>query len=117
MLAKLIAHAPDRNAAIRKLRKALSGLCLSGVGVNRDFLADVLAIPDFLAGEHLTSLLEQTWPQAWPSPQPGVKAQAEAVLIRHLSALRLNSASPWQSLGGWRLGQASGRSALSLIHI
>ena len=50
LLAKLIAHAPERDAAIRKLRQALEETVVHGVTTNREFLIRVLDHPDFAAG-------------------------------------------------------------------
>jgi propionyl-CoA carboxylase alpha chain len=48
MLAKIIAHAPTRDAAIRKLRHALDTMLVQGVVTNRDFLIRALDHTDFL---------------------------------------------------------------------
>jgi propionyl-CoA carboxylase alpha chain len=50
LLAKVIAHAPDREAAIRKLVYALRNFAAQGVQTNREFLIQVLEHEDFRAG-------------------------------------------------------------------
>ncbi len=50
LLAKLIAVAPTRAAAARRLAAALFGARIHGVTTNRDLLVRVLREPDFLAG-------------------------------------------------------------------
>jgi acetyl/propionyl-CoA carboxylase alpha subunit len=50
MLAKVIAHAPTRDEAIRSLGGALRRLRLHGVRHNRDLLLGILEHPDFRAG-------------------------------------------------------------------
>ena len=50
LLAKLIAVAPTRAAAARRLAAALCGARIHGVTTNRDLLVRVLREPDFLAG-------------------------------------------------------------------
>src|SRR5262249_50488084 len=50
LLAKIVAHAADREAAINKLGFALRNLAAQGVTTNRDFLIDVLEHKDFRAG-------------------------------------------------------------------
>ena len=50
LLAKIIAHASTRDAAIRKLRHALDTMLVQGVVTNREFLIRALDHPDFLAG-------------------------------------------------------------------
>jgi acetyl/propionyl-CoA carboxylase alpha subunit len=50
LLAKVIAHAPDRNTAVNKLAFALRDFAAQGLTTNRDFLIDVLENADFRAG-------------------------------------------------------------------
>jgi propionyl-CoA carboxylase alpha chain len=50
LLAKIIAHAPTRVEAIRKLRHALENILVHGVVTNREFLIRVLEHPDFVNG-------------------------------------------------------------------
>lgn len=57
MLAKLIAHAPDRATAINRLRQALADSAIGGIVTNRDYLIDILAEPAFQAGAHITRTL------------------------------------------------------------
>ncbi|MCK1796701.1 ATP-grasp domain-containing protein [Streptomyces sp. XM4193] len=65
MLAKVIAHAPTREAAVRKLAGALAAARLHGPVTNRELLVATLQHPEFLAGapdtgfydRHLTALL------------------------------------------------------------
>ncbi|HZD95272.1 MAG TPA: biotin carboxylase N-terminal domain-containing protein, partial [Candidatus Sulfotelmatobacter sp.] len=56
LLAKVIAHAPDRDAAIRKLAYALRNLAAQGLQTNREFLIDVLEHPELRAGRAHTGL-------------------------------------------------------------
>ena len=60
MLAKIIAHGPNRMAAIRKLRHALEQLTVLGITCNRDFLIQILQHPDFQAGNFDTHFLSRT---------------------------------------------------------
>ena len=50
MLAKVIAYAPTRDQAARKLAGALSRAKIHGVVTNRDLLVAILRDPEFLAG-------------------------------------------------------------------
>jgi acetyl-CoA carboxylase biotin carboxylase subunit len=63
MIAKLIAFAPTREAAIAKMRWALAEFIVSGVDTNIDFQLSILRDKDFIAGEYdiayLTNLLEK----------------------------------------------------------
>ena len=57
MLAKVLVHAADRDAAIAGLATALRGTRIDGVQTNLRWLVDVLAIPAFLAATHGTRTL------------------------------------------------------------
>ena len=57
MLAKVIAHAPTREAAARKLASVLSRARIHGLVTNRDLLVRILRDPAFLAGEVSTDFL------------------------------------------------------------
>jgi acetyl-CoA carboxylase, biotin carboxylase subunit len=50
LMAKIIAHAPDRHGAVTRLRQALAATHLVGVHSNLAFQAKVLADPEFVAG-------------------------------------------------------------------
>jgi propionyl-CoA carboxylase alpha chain len=70
MIAKVIAHAPTRNEAARKLGATLRDAEVDGVKTNRDFLVRVLEDPAFLAGDFDTRFLER----------PGAAALAEPLI-------------------------------------
>ena len=50
LMAKIIAHAADRPAALAKLRAAIAATRITGVSTNLPFHADVLSDPEFQAG-------------------------------------------------------------------
>jgi acetyl-CoA carboxylase biotin carboxylase subunit len=50
LLAKVIAHAEDRESAIRKLTHALRNLAAQGLQTNREFLIALLESPEFQSG-------------------------------------------------------------------
>ncbi len=58
MIAKLVAHGPDRESARRKMVAALAQLQAFGVVTNRDFLIRCLEHPVFVAGDADTSFVE-----------------------------------------------------------
>jgi acetyl-CoA carboxylase biotin carboxylase subunit len=60
MFAKLIVTGPDRPAALRRMRRALSELRIAGIATTADFLAYVVSNPDFTAGRHFTRWVEST---------------------------------------------------------
>jgi propionyl-CoA carboxylase alpha chain len=58
MLAKVIAHAPTRSEAVRRLALALERSIIRGPVTNRDFLVATLRHPTFLAGKATTAFVE-----------------------------------------------------------
>ena len=57
LLAKIIAHGPDRTAALTRLRQAVAATRLVGVHTNLSFQEVVLADPEFQAGGFDTGFL------------------------------------------------------------
>ncbi len=57
MLAKVIAHGPSRDAARRRLARAVAGTRLHGVTSNRELLVGILREPEFAAGRIDTGYL------------------------------------------------------------
>ncbi len=108
MLAKLIAHAPDRASAIRLLDRGLEDFHIAGPGTNIAFLRDLLELPDFVEGSHSTAAIRQAYPDGWTAPTPTPQQQAEAVLTR-LLATKPTGSDPWSTLGAWRITEAAGR--------
>jgi 3-methylcrotonyl-CoA carboxylase alpha subunit len=122
MIAKLIAWAPDRAAAIERLQHALEATEVEGVRTNARFLWQILGAPAVRAGDVSTRLLETD-----PSLAPGVDPHEIHAAWLIAAAARLQSmpgddlghashaASPWEAATGFRLnGPASVRVALRL---
>ncbi len=80
LLAKLICFAEDRPSAIRRMQAALGGLAALGLTTNAAFLGEVLAAPEFLAGQVHTTWVDERfagWQPAAPEAlPPGVLAAA-----------------------------------------
>ena len=87
MLAKVVCHAPNREAAARKLADTLARARIHGVTTNRDLLVEVLRSEAFLAGEVSTAFL------------PGGFVTGLRSLLNHRDGRR----------GGDRAGRAGGR--------
>lgn len=58
MIAKVIVHAPDREAALRKMASALDEMVILGVETNLDFQYQIIKHPVFVAGEADTGFIE-----------------------------------------------------------
>ncbi len=59
MVAKVVAWAPSRDEAARRLAASLRRAELHGLGTNRDLLVEVLGHPTFLAGDVSTAFLAE----------------------------------------------------------
>jgi acetyl-CoA carboxylase biotin carboxylase subunit len=64
LLAKLIVHAEDRDAAIRRLRRALGEFVVEGIQTNLALHRKLVDHPDFIAGRLDTHFLERFSQQA-----------------------------------------------------
>ncbi len=59
MISKLIAHASDRDGAIRKMRWALSEFIVDGVDTNIDFQLEIIKQPEFISGNYDNGFLNR----------------------------------------------------------
>ncbi len=59
LLAKIIAHAPSRELAIRKMRAALETTTVVGIKTNIPLHLDILSNSDFLAGRYTTQFMDE----------------------------------------------------------
>ncbi|WP_435746192.1 acetyl/propionyl/methylcrotonyl-CoA carboxylase subunit alpha [Nocardioides sp. SYSU DS0663] len=87
MLAKVIAHAPSREQAARKLAGVLSRARIHGLVTNREQLVQVLRDPQFLAGEVSTAFLAER-PFERPADDPGSAVAAALALAEQAGAAR-----------------------------
>ena len=103
MLAKVIAHGPDRDTALRRLDAALAQTSILGLGTNVAFLRGLLADADVQAGRLDTGLVGR---RKLPSPHVPDQVFAAAAL-RALLALEPTGpvVDPFELPGGWRVGE------------
>lgn len=59
MIAKVIVHAPDRAAALQKMRSALNEMVILGIETNLDFQYQIMNHPTFVKGEADTGFIEK----------------------------------------------------------
>ncbi|MFB6441682.1 biotin carboxylase N-terminal domain-containing protein [Streptomyces sp. NPDC056411] len=95
MLAKVIAHGPDRASALRRLRAALAQTVTLGVTTNAGFLRRLLAHPDVVSGELDTGLVER---EAAGLVDGGVPDEVYAAA----AAVRQAALEPAPDAGGWQ---------------
>ena len=107
MIAKVVAHAETRDAAIDRMRAALFEFRILGVPTNIPFLLAVLDSPVFRSGHVDTAYLDEEGAGlAAPARLP---AAALAAALVHADAAPAASGArreprhdPWASLPGWR---------------
>ncbi|AOW94364.1 acetyl/propionyl-CoA carboxylase subuit alpha [Rhodococcus sp. WMMA185] len=104
MLAKVIAHAGDRAAALRKLDRALAGTGVLGVVTNIEFARFLLADPDVVAGSLDTGLLDRRLADFVAAEAPDVALIAAAAFRWLQRWPDAHSADPWDVPSGWRIG-------------
>ncbi len=112
MLAKLVTWGPDRNAAVRRLERALSEYAIAGIQTNIAFFREILNDPEFLAGnlstEFIADFLARRKPRGEPSPDLDVAVALAALAHfergRERTARALKAdASRWLTAGRGRL--------------
>jgi len=101
MLAKLIVSAPERQAAVRRLRRALTDYEILGPSSNLPLLERIAANSAFEAGETTTRFLQQ---HSLTEPQPAQPLPREALLLASAAELyRIPASSEPFVTGPWRL--------------
>jgi acetyl-CoA carboxylase, biotin carboxylase subunit len=109
ILSKLIAHAPTREQAIRRMTRALEDYVILGVKTSVPILIDVLESEAFKRGQTFTDFLDTHF-AGWKPQRPHVEVACAAFIIDELSRVgktRIAAGqeggieSPWQTLGLW----------------
>jgi propionyl-CoA carboxylase alpha chain len=104
MIAKLVTHAPTRNAAIAAQSDALDLFVVDGIRHNIPFLAALMAHPRWQAGKLSTGFIAEEFPNGFhvhaPDGEPADVLAAVAAAIDHVQGERKRRIS----------GQLSGRS-------
>ena len=107
MIAKVVAHGADRDAALERLAGALHEFEIAGVATNVPFLSRLVAEPGFRAGAVDTGLIDRELDALLargPIPDPVLAAAA-----MHAAGALVPPAAggawsdPWSALAGWRL--------------
>ena len=103
MLAKLIVSAPDRQGAVRRLRRSLTDYEILGPSSNLPLLRRIAAHPAFEAGETTTRFLQEydltELQPACPVPREALLLAAAAELHSIPSSSDPFAAGPWRLLG------------------
>ncbi|WFE72149.1 acetyl/propionyl/methylcrotonyl-CoA carboxylase subunit alpha [Halomonas sp. M1] len=104
MLAKLIVHGADRDAALATLNRALAALDVQGVVTNRAFLQRLANHPGFKNVELDTRFIERNEATLFAPRSYSTEAYASAALIGlNQLAQECETDSPWDRHDGFRL--------------
>jgi acetyl-CoA carboxylase biotin carboxylase subunit len=121
LLAKLIVHAENREAAIQRMQAALKDFIVHGVATNIDFLQAVFSHPDFHNGEVTTQWVEtnlqsdsslSTRQAQAPALHIIAAALADLTIVNRKSSVENRNEpdpySPWKNPSGFRIGSNNG---------
>jgi 3-methylcrotonyl-CoA carboxylase alpha subunit len=109
MLAKVIAWAPTRDAAIERLNRGLEEADVRGVVTNIPFLAALVTHPDVRANAIDTGFIERELKNLTPLPTAAgdieLCAAVAAILGEEHKAARIEAHSPWRAAGWMPVGR------------
>jgi acetyl/propionyl-CoA carboxylase alpha subunit len=120
LLAKLIAHGANRNAALSRLTAGLSDLTLLGLPTTQAFLRDAVRQPLFANGEATTRFIETAFPGGWkPNPDALSRLRAAACVVwarLDTAASEPDWVNPWSRRSAIRVTSAV-RAAKVLVRV
>lgn len=116
LLAKLIVHAENREAAIQKMHTALCNFIVHGVATNIDFMQAVLSHADFAAGKVTTRWVERVLESGSLLPEIPQPAALHSLIAAALADIVFAGAkpqaavsnesdpfSPWKQMNNYRI--------------
>jgi acetyl/propionyl-CoA carboxylase alpha subunit len=109
MIAKLIAYAPTREAAVSELAQACDEVEVWPVKTNAGFLMRCLEAPDFIGGEVDTGFIERNLAALTDAVEPtaaALSAAASGAMLAAEDEFIEPEPSPWRELTGFRLNAA-----------
>ncbi|UCE27153.1 MAG: acetyl-CoA carboxylase biotin carboxylase subunit [Candidatus Coatesbacteria bacterium] len=114
IMAKLIAWGPDREAARRRMSKALGEYPILGIETTVGFLKDVIEHPEFIDGNTHTGFIDEQMADWRPTADDELLATALTAAALYETEPKAVAAagkevmsSPWETVGNWEIG--SGR--------
>jgi len=116
MLAKVVAHGPDRATALARLERALAETTVLGLTTNVSFLLALLEDPDVRAGRLDTGLIERSLATLVTDRAPvDLLVAAALALLPSAAGGAAGGAAPqdpWDCQDGWRPGGYAARPLL-----
>lgn len=104
MIAKLVTHAPTREAAIKAQSRALDAFAIEGIRHNIPFVAAVMQHPRWIAGNLSTGFITEEFPEGFSPPVPtgetALRMAAIAIACDHRMNQRKRGVSA--QMEGWR---------------
>ena len=106
MIAKLVVWGQDRDSALRKLRACLAEYNIQGLSTNVNFLMDLSAHPEFVAGNVDTEFIPRHYDSLFPAKTVSDTTLCEAVVASVLSDTKkqplhaMDPTSPFSHLTG-----------------
>jgi acetyl-CoA carboxylase biotin carboxylase subunit len=94
LLAKLAVWAATRDAAIARMRGALSEYTVSGIRTNIAFFSEILEDEAFRAGDLSTGFLDKFFARRRPGPEPDLETAAAAALVAALHTCKTPASPP-----------------------
>jgi 3-methylcrotonyl-CoA carboxylase alpha subunit len=109
MISKLIVWDKSREAAILKMQTALKNTVIAGINTNQEFLANIFASEDFIAGKVNTDFIPEheadLLPRSYGKAGDAELALAAIYLVAGLGR-RGSKFDPWDECDNWRMGTA-----------
>ncbi|MGO4677268.1 acetyl-CoA carboxylase biotin carboxylase subunit [Bosea sp. 2YAB26] len=104
MIAKLVTHAPTREAAIKAQARALDGFAIEGIRHNIPFVSALMQHPRWIAGHLSTGFIAEEFPEGFSLPQPKGEIALRMAAIAIACDHRLNQRKRHVSaqMEGWR---------------
>jgi acetyl-CoA carboxylase biotin carboxylase subunit len=110
ILSKLIVTAATREAARRRMIRALENYAILGIHTTIPFLIDVLKSPEFAEGNTHTDFIDHYF-ENWGQNMEDADLARIAYVVEELTSLAKTSGkaeakgwpTPWETLGNWRL--------------
>jgi len=117
ILAKLIVWAEDRESACRRMAAALDDCVILGIHTTAGFLKDVVGHPEFRAGRATTSFIGKYFPSWGAGEGEDERRRLALAAVAYDSLVQRPGrkdipgragnrtiATPWATLGRWRMG-------------